>query len=356
MAKRRSLEIPSQDVLRQLETEFIRDGISPRPTVAPIAQVAAESALAIDPRSVEQRQSALRDQKEANQLREAREKGLVLLDLPLDQIDIDALVRDRISLSAEELEELKSSISRNGLRLPVEVFDTGTGYGLLSGYRRMMAMHALRELRGEAFGTVKAILRDPEAMGGSFAAMVEENEIRSSLSHFERGRIAVVAAQQGSFTNVEAAVEALFPVASKAKRSKIRSFALVYEELGDMLSYPEALTEKLGLRLATALREGAEAPLRMALAEAVVGSAEAEAEAIEAALQGLTMQRFDTKKGGRPKRLTVPSIRLSSGYELSAREEGDGWAIQVGGTRRVDKELIAVIMRELERLLDRPED
>lgn len=103
-------------------------------------------------------------------------------------------------------------------------------------------------------------------MGGAFAAMIEENEIRSSLSHFERGRIAVIAAQQGAFANVEASVEALFQQASKAKRSKIRSFALIFEELGDMLAFPEALREKDGLRLATGLRDGAERALREALA------------------------------------------------------------------------------------------
>ena len=110
------------------------------------------------------------------------------------------------------------------------------------------------------------MLRDPGAMGGTFAAMVEENEIRASLSHYERGRIAVIAAQQGAFVNAEEAVNAFFPMASKGKRSKIRSFALIFEELGDMLTLPDLIREKDGLKIAAALREGAEARLREARA------------------------------------------------------------------------------------------
>ncbi|MCB5410812.1 ParB/RepB/Spo0J family partition protein [Pseudogemmobacter faecipullorum] len=358
MAKRRSLTAPSADALKQLEDDFRREGIAPRPSAAPIAQIAAETAAIMDPRLHEQRAAAAQDRVDAEAMREAREKGLILMDLPLEVIELDALARDRMSIASEELEELKSSIARNGLRLPIEVFALAEEgrYGLLSGYRRLVAVRGLSELTGDQkYSQIKAVLRDPEAMGGAFAAMIEENEIRSALSHFERGRIAVVAAQQGAFGNVEAAVEALFPVASKAKRSKIRSFALVFEELGDMLSFPEQLTEKLGLRLAAALREGAEARLRMALAETRPGTAEEEAEAVEAALSSLTSARADPRRGGRPKRQSVPQIRLSSGFALSAREESEGWSIQVGGTRRIDRELIGVLMKELERLLERPE-
>ena len=56
--------------------------------------------------------------------------------------------------------------------------------------------------------TIRAILRDPEEMGGTFVAMVEENEVRANLSHFERGRIAVLSSQEGAFVNPEAPVDA----------------------------------------------------------------------------------------------------------------------------------------------------
>lgn len=39
---------------------------------------------------------------------------------------------------------------------------------------------------GEKFNTIKVLIRDPDAMGGGVVAMVEENEIRATLSPFER--------------------------------------------------------------------------------------------------------------------------------------------------------------------------
>ena len=182
------------------------------------------------------------------------------------------LIRDRMTMGEEEMLELRKSIAASGLRLPIEVFEleapggAGQRYGLLSGYRRMLATRGLLELTGaDKYRKIKAIVRPRADAGSAFVSMIEENEVRENLSYFERGRIAVMAANQGAFTNTEDAVNRLFATGSKAKRSKIRSFALIFEELGDMLLFPEGLTERHGLLLASALRQGAEAQLREAL-------------------------------------------------------------------------------------------
>ena len=367
MAKRRNLEIPSSAELAQMEAEFRRETAMSRVNVAPIAQVAAETAAAFDPRGAEERAEAARDRVVAKDFRAAQDRGLVMLELALDQIDADALVRDRVVIDTEELEELKASIARNGLRLPVEVFakdPVGQGggskpngeaarYGLLSGYRRMMAIRALREAtRDPRYDKIKAVLREPEVMGGSFAAMVEENEIRAGLSHFERGRIAVIAAQQGAFANVEAAVDALFPVASKAKRSKIRSFALIFEELGDLLRYPDQIKERDGLRIAQALRDGGEARFRAGLARGSALDAEDEARQIAAILAELDRPRPDPRKGGRPRREQGPRATLSSGHVLSAEQDARGWSIRLAGAHPVERELVEVLVEELRLLLE----
>lgn len=360
MAKRRSLEVPSSAELERMEEEFRSGAPVPRAGSIPIAQVAAESAAAFDPRSAGQRAEAARDRVEAEAFRAAQGAGLVMLDLALDEIEADALVRDRAVIGAEELEELKASIARNGLRLPVEVFERGEEgegprYGLLSGYRRLMAVRALREMTGDGrHATIKAVLREPAALGGAFAAMVEENEVRASLSQYERGRIAVIAAQQGAYANTEAAVDALFPVASKAKRSKIRSFALIFEELGDMLKFPDLIREKDGLRLAQALRDGGEARLREALARSEPEDPEGEAEVVAEALAGFDAPRPDPRKGGRPRRAAGPRAEAGSGYVIAAEQDAKGWLIRLGGARKVDRELVEVLVRELHRLLDRP--
>lgn len=362
MAKRRKLEAPSMEDITRLEEEFRREtsAETPRaPLSAPIAQVAAEAASSHQSRSAEDRARLAKDHADAERLREAEGRGLVMLEIPLEEIEAEALVRDRVVLDAEEMQELQLSIAANGLRLPVEVFllpeGEGPRYGLLSGYRRLRAVQELRTLnpRKPEYARIKAVLREPEAMGGTFAAMIEENEIRSGLSQFERGRIAVIASQQGAFVNVEAAVDGLFPMASKAKRSKIRSFALIFEELGDMLTFPDLLKERDGLKLATALRSGAEGALRQALAERVPGTPEEEAELLSAALEQVTPAEADPRKGGRPKKAAeVRAVPLDSGVVLEYGPEGKGWTIRLKG-RQLNRDLVELAVAELERLLSR---
>ncbi|NPD15985.1 ParB/RepB/Spo0J family partition protein [Xinfangfangia sp. D13-10-4-6] len=354
MAKRRTLVPPSLADINRVEEEFRRETSLARPTMAPIAAVAAEAAAAADPRPTHERLAAARDHADANAWREAQGQGLVMLELPIDGIDADALVRDRSAIGAEEMEELKLSIAKNGLRLPIEVFTLpGGGYGLLSGYRRLMAVRALKALSGDPrHDRIRAVLRDPETMGGPIAAMVEENEVRAGLSQYERGRIAVLAVQQGAFANVEAAVDALFPVASKAKRSKIRSFALVFEELGDMLAFPEQLREKDGLRLAAALRDGAEGRLRESLALHSPASAAEEAVHLDKALAALVEKPADPSRGGRPKREPTARHILPSGLVIEAHEEAKGWSIRIGGAT-ADRDLVLRGLRDMAQLLER---
>ncbi len=75
-------------------------------------------------------------------------------------------------------------------------------------------------------------------------------------SQYERDRAAPMAVYGGGFPSMDEAVQRLFGSGSKAKRPKIRSFALVHEELGDMLSFANHLNERHCLRLAAALRAG----------------------------------------------------------------------------------------------------
>jgi ParB family chromosome partitioning protein len=71
---------------------------------------------------------------------------------------------------------------------------------------------------------VLAVLRRPDTAAEAYVAMVEENEIRVGLSYYERARVAARAAEAGVFEDASAAIDVLFSTASKAKRSKIRSF------------------------------------------------------------------------------------------------------------------------------------
>lgn len=364
MAKRRKISAPTADDLTRIEDEFRRETLNaPNAALAPISQVSAEAAQVQPMEDAETRSKQARQQSEVAAFEAAKGQGRLIENILLEDILADAMVRDRTVIDPGEMSELKASIAAHGLRLPIEVFrrdGEDPAFGLISGYRRLWAVRELLGLTGnEKYKTIKALVRDPEVLGGSFAAMVEENEVRASLSHYERGRIAVVAAQQGAFASTEEAVSGLFSVASKAKRSKIRSFSLIFEELGDMLEYPERLKERDGLRLSTALRNGAETQLRDALAKVQPGSAEAEWACMVPVIETFEITGASESKGGRPKKKGPElgwsgsdTLHLSSGVTLQYGQDSQGYVIRLKG-RGVDSVLVERAMEQLRYLFEK---
>ena len=208
----------------------------------------------------------------------------MVLELPLALVEATHLQRDRIMMDPDEMASLKASIRSRDQQMPIEVVALGNGrYGLISGARRLAALSALHAETGEVrFATVKALLRPFKAAPESYLAMVEENEIRADLSFYERGRLAHDAARLGIFETPAAAVKMLFQHAPAPKRSQILSFVALH----DVLRFPKAIPEKLGLALVKALEaDPALNPrLRRALQEGP-GTASAERDILERALR-----------------------------------------------------------------------
>jgi ParB-like chromosome segregation protein Spo0J len=247
----------------------------------------------------------------AAELESARSEGRMITRLALDSIEASHLVRDRLHVDPEEMEVLKASLRARGQQTPIEVEDLGGGrYGLISGWRRLMA---LRELQGETGeGHIQALIRAPEAATDAYKAMVEENEIRASLSFYERARIAVQAARQGLYKSPNDAVQGLFSAATPSKRSKIVSFAVLAEALDEYLRFPAMIPEKLGLALASALKDDPAAARRRlyeALRKADVQDAAHERRVLERALSGAT--GGPKPKPAKPERI-APGVKLAS--------------------------------------------
>jgi ParB family chromosome partitioning protein len=290
-----------------------------------------------------------------------------MVAVPVSDIEADALIRDRTTLDEAQMQELRESIAANGLRLPIEIFElatpieNGPRYGLLSGYRRLMAIRGLFELtEAPKYQSIRAIIRPEPAAHDAFIAMIEENEIRAQLSNFERGRIAVIAAQQGTIVNVEEAVNRLFATSSKAKRSKIRSFAVVFEELGDMLVFPDALTEKQGLAVAQALRLGAEGMMRDSLAKGDPFTEAEEWEILEAEIARLDDAPRDQRRGGRPRMgrkmsgwRNADTLVTSAGITIRRQSDATGYILRFEGSQ-LDSELMDSLMAEIRALLEAP--
>jgi ParB-like chromosome segregation protein Spo0J len=195
--------------------------------------------------------------------------------------------------------------------VPIEVTDLGGGrYGLVSGHRRLAALKALLAETGEArFATVAALVRRPETAAAAYVAMVEENEIRAGLSYWERGRIALRAAEAGVFPDLPAALRALYAAASRARRSKIGTFAGLVAALEGVLRFPAAVPERLGLALAQALEAGRVTPAGLAAAIAAADPADAAAE--QAALARALAPQKDAQRAPKPEpERLAPGLRL----------------------------------------------
>lgn len=211
---------------------------------APIAQVAGEASAA----------AALEEVSQA--LASARAEGRMIELLPLDVIDERYLVRDRLEQDEEEMTALMDSLRARGQQMPVEVERLsdpagGRTHGLISGWRRLSALTRLyKETSDPKFAHVRAMVITPETAQDAYVAMVEENEIRVNLSHYERARIAVRAMKEDIYPTQRAALQGLFANAARSKRSKIGTFIMLVEAFDAVLWFPSAISEKLGLALA----------------------------------------------------------------------------------------------------------
>jgi len=223
---------------RAPETKSMPVGMS-----APIAQVAGEASAT----------AALEEVSAA--LRSARAEGRMIELLDLDAIDDRHLVRDRLEQNEEEMTALVDSLRARGQQMPIEVVllsdpTGGRTHGLISGWRRLTALRRLyKESSDSKFDQVRAMVITPDTAQDAYVAMVEENEIRVNLSHYERARIAVRAMKEGVYPSQRAALQGLFGNATRSKRSKIGSFIALVDAFDATLWFPSAISEKLGLSL-----------------------------------------------------------------------------------------------------------
>lgn len=299
MAKRKRLSPAQTDYLAAAPAGRPALGSPGAVGAAPIAQVASDASA----------QAAL--QELSGVLESARAKGLMIEQLPLDSIDENHLVRDRIEQDEEELQSLIASIRARGQQTPAEVVPLeetsgGRSHGLISGWRRLTALKRLyAETSDPEFATIKALVIRPGSAGEAYVAMVEENEIRVNLSHYERARIAVRACREGVFSRRKDALQTLFGNATRAKRSKIGSFVTLVEALDAVLFHPAAISEKLGLALARAIE--ADADFAGRARQALQAGDRSSAESEQAILAGLLAAETAVSPASEPVSVPAPA-------------------------------------------------
>ncbi len=225
----------------------------------PMATAIGETADSLRERRA--REAEIRDENDrlAHEYVRLKQDGLIVDQIPLGEIRIDKLTRDRHAGPDPELEELKQSIREIGLSNPIQVEQVEGGYELIQGFRRLSAFRALHEETGEErFARIPAgLVAHGEALEGLYRRMVDENMVRKDISFAEMAGLARAYAEdpETAAADVEEAVAILFRSAGRQKRSYIRHFATLLERLEKHLNFPQAIPRALGLSVVKRLEQ-----------------------------------------------------------------------------------------------------
>ncbi|SEQ83415.1 chromosome partitioning protein, ParB family [Loktanella sp. DSM 29012] len=223
----------------------------------PMASAIAENAEAVQARR--DAETAIRAENDslAHEYVRLRDAGLVVAEIPLDDVHTHLLVRDRMPGQDYELPELVTSIRELGLSNPIRVEPRadGDGYELIQGFRRLSAYRVLHA-DGDGWSTIPAlVLPRGEGVAGLYRRMVDENVIRKDLSFAEMAYVAQNYAADPATPeqDLRGAIATLFQSAPYSKRSYIKSFATLLDRIGGALAYPTEIPRKLGVDLARAI-------------------------------------------------------------------------------------------------------
>lgn len=309
----------------------------------PIAQMAGGAARSLEDEILQLRKDRDTLRGDADAWHTAQVAGLVIVQIDLNRIDDHAYARDRRHLDrdGEAWHELMDSLRARGQQTPIEVTvsdEDPKTYRLVSGFRRLSALRALWSETGEdRFSTVKALVAERPQTVDAMVAMVEENEIRQDVSFYERGRICCLAVEHGVVESVDDAIETLFANSSRNRRYKIRNFTLIHQQLAAYLDYPEAIGERLGARLAQALKEGRGDELTAVLSNRGEKFADASGETalLEAFVErkGVFLGKRQLQK---PEALTV-DWRGQGGLRVKAKARGKRVTLELSGLEIKDE-------------------
>ncbi|QYK42102.1 MAG: ParB N-terminal domain-containing protein [Paracoccaceae bacterium] len=275
-------------------------------------------------------------------------------EIPVDQIAADILPRDRSIPDAEAQADLVRSIETIGLRHPVEVFGIEPDehhtlpWGLVSGYRRLMAFRALgRE-------TIPAVTCNPEDLPAAMAAMLAENEVRAPVTPWEKGRFLEHLVHFGHYPDASAAIAVLYPSATRQQRARLRGFHAVVDALYYDFRTPERLSVSQMDRLATALRiDGREAiATTLAAVNGPSASLAMQWEALRPVLNAILTEGSEPSSSSLPgQRRPRHSLTLRQGMTLTRERTANGWIIRMTGPMAKSPGLVDDVFRLVEKWL-----
>ncbi|WP_281827058.1 ParB/RepB/Spo0J family partition protein [Jannaschia rubra] len=244
-----------------------------------------------------------------------KREGLMVDRVPVEEVNVHRLVRDRSTRGDPDLDDLKTSLLAIGLSNPIRVAPRpGGGHDLIEGFRRLAAYKALLEETGDPRWAriPAALLTDGEGEGALYRRMVDENLVRKDISFAEMAALAIAYADDhvDGCADVDEAVNRLYASTSAQKRSYVRRFALLLRRMGKAIEHPEALPRALGLKLADLIEGDIDAMNRLLgdLSAAPNRDAATEGAILRAAVEGFTAA---PKPRGAPKAARRGRVSLS---------------------------------------------
>ncbi|MEO9575569.1 MAG: ParB N-terminal domain-containing protein [Tateyamaria sp.] len=253
---------------RVFDIDFEPEGLTPSPSQdapeaqaeptrrGPMAAAISENAAAMSERQTAEAAIRAENDRLAHEYVSLKRDGGIVARIPIDEVRISKLTRDRGKAEDPDFAELKTSIRDLGLSNPIQVEDTGAGYELVQGFRRLKAYKALHADTGDTrFATIPAsLVAKGEALERLYRRMIDENLVRRDISFAEMGQLAASYADQ-MHIDISEAISILYASAGRQKRNYIRHFAALMCLIGHKLKFPEAIPRALGLRLIKALED-----------------------------------------------------------------------------------------------------
>ncbi|RJE78805.1 ParB N-terminal domain-containing protein [Paracoccus sp. JM45] len=227
----------------------------------PMAAAIVETAESTRDRAVIEAQIRAENDALASEHVRLKRAGLITDVIALDLIDTKKLSRDRQAVSDPELDELVTSIGDIGLSNPIQVEPTGDGrYELIQGWRRLSAYRQLLKESNDVdkWGKIPAgIAVKGDQLEQLYRRMVDENLVRKDISFAEMAQLALSYATDPLTieNDAEKAVAILFKSAGYQKRSYIRNFIPLVQNLGGVLLFSQEIPRALGLSIAQRIQD-----------------------------------------------------------------------------------------------------
>lgn len=351
MSKRRVFDIDFPDDVEETPAPIVPAGTetgSKEGRRGPMASAIHENAAALQERQQAEKQIRAENDRLAHEFVRMKKEGLIVDRIPIEAVATEKLARDRSAQRDPDLDELKASIREIGLSNPIQVEVVGDTYELVQGFRRLAAFRELyKETGDEKFALIPAgLMAAGETLEGLYRRMVDENLVRRDISFAEMAELARAYADdpKTESATVEEAVAMLYASAGRQKRSYIRHFATVLDNIGAALKFPEAIPRALGLDLEKFISKdaGAAARIKARLVAEMPTTPESELEVLRSVLAAKPAPT--PKSGSRSKVKTTFRMTVPAGTVRCAAQKG---RLEI----RSDQDFSSIDQRKLEAAL-----